>query len=441
MCARGGAADRDAAQDVVHDPGGAGIDGACLGVAGHHRLRLHQHIARTVGDAVHQVGSDAVAAVGEHAVAIDHLQGRGAARAQRQRQHGRPARLVETEPGQVVLRVLRRNGLQDADRHHVLGAHEALAQGQHGLVFVAVVLGLPRFGAGLLRRQHEGLVRNLRGRGQAALQRRGVDEGLDVRAGLAPGLRYPIEAAAVVIEAADHGADGAVLRHHGNQRRLQRRHVDDFPVVAILVDVDHRATAQALAVAGLGIERARHDRQCLFVADRDDVAGAARQRYFGGAGGQHDGGQQVFAVRRFFLHAIQDLIQCGRVLFDAVGQVDLIFRAGIYRAAGVVQDAVAHGAIGRFLVLGIDGGVDVDALGIGFFLEHAIHELAGEFGGVVAMDRKAARAGAVRAADGQALLERFIGLFGREVTQCFHAAQHVVLTDLGAREIGDGVET
>ncbi|CAB3898175.1 hypothetical protein LMG3410_04177 [Achromobacter aegrifaciens] len=438
--AGGGAADRDAAQDVVHDPGGAGIDGARQGVAGDDRLGLHQHVARAVGDAVHQIRGDAVAAVGEHAVAVDHLQRRGAARAQRQRQHGRPTRLVEAEAGQVVLRILRRDGLQDADRHHVLGPHETLAQGQHGLVLVAVVLGLPGLGAGLLRGQHEGLVGDLRGRGQAAFQRRRVDEGLDVGAGLAPGLRHAVEAAAVVVEAADHGADGAVLRHHRDQRRLQRRHVDDFPAVAVLVDVDDRAAAQPLAVAGLGVERARHHCQRLLVADGDDVARAARQRDFGGAGGQHHGGQQIFAVRRLFLHAVEDFIQRGRVFFNALGQVDLVLGARIHGAARVVQHAVAHGAVGGFLVLGIDGGVDVDALGVGLFLEHAVHELARQFGRVVAVDREAARAGAVRAANRQALLERLVGLFGREIAQRLHAAQHVVLTDLGAREIGDGVE-
>ncbi|CAB3708911.1 hypothetical protein LMG1231_03023 [Achromobacter denitrificans] len=434
------AVDGDAAQDVVHDPGGARVDRAGLLVAGHDGLRLHQHVAGTVRDVVHEVGRDAVAAIGEHAVGVDDLQGRGAARAQRQRQHGRPAGFIEAEAGEVILRVLRRDGLQDADRHHVLGAHQALAQRQHGLVLVAVVLGLPGLGSGLLGGQHEGLVRDLGGRREAALQRRRVDEGLDVGARLAPCLGDAVEAAAVVVEAADHGADGAVLRRHGHQRGLQRRHVDDFPVVAVLVQVDHRAAAQALAVGRLGIERAGDDRQGLFVGDRDDVARAAGQRHFGGAGGQHHGGQQVFAVGRLFLHAVQDLVERGRVLFDVGGQVDLVFGAGVGGAARVVQHAVAHGEVGGFLVLGIDGRVDVDALGIGFFLEHAVHQLAGEFGGVFAVDGEAARARAVRAADGQALLEGLVGLLGREVAERLHAAQHVVLADLGAREVGDGVE-
>ncbi|MNS78759.1 hypothetical protein D3C72_1123900 [compost metagenome] len=288
MRAGGGAVDRDAAQDVVHDPGGARVDGARLGVAGDDGLRLHQHLAGAVGDVVDQIGRDAVAAVGEDAVAVGDLQGGGAARAQRQRQHGRPARLVEAEAGQVVLRVLRRDGLQDADRHHVLGPIQPLAQRQHGFVLVAVVLGLPILRAGLRGGQHEGLVGNLRGGREAAFQRRGVDEGLDIGAGLAPGLGHAVEPATVVVEAADHGADGAILRRHGHQRGLQRRHVDDFPAVAVLaaglVDVDDRAAADALAVAGLGVQCAGHDGQRLLVRNGDDVARAAGNLDLGGAG-------------------------------------------------------------------------------------------------------------------------------------------------------------
>ncbi|MNX74975.1 hypothetical protein D3C86_1064320 [compost metagenome] len=211
-------------------------------------------------------------------------------------------------------------------------------------------------------------------------------------------------------------------------------------MVAGFVDIDHRTAADALAVAGLGVQGPGDDGQGFLVGDRDDVARAARHGDFGGAGGQHHGGEQVFAVGRLFLHPVQDLVQRRRVLFDVVGQVDLVFRSGVDGAARVIHDAVAHRAVGGFLRLGVDRRIDVDALGIGVFLEHAIHELAGKFGGVIAMHGEAARAGAVRAADGQAFLQRFVGLFGRQVAQRLHAAQHIVLADLGARVVGDGVE-
>ena len=45
----------------------------------------------------------------------------------------------------------------------------------------------------------------------------------------------------------------------------------------------------------------------------------------------------------------------------------------------------------------------------------------------------------VRAHD-HALLEGFLGLLGRQVAQRLHAVQHIVLADLGAREIGDRIE-
>ncbi|MNQ76488.1 hypothetical protein D3C85_913310 [compost metagenome] len=319
-----------------------------------------------------------------------------------------------------------------------------MAQRQHGFVLVAVVLGLPILRAGLRGGQHEGLVGNLRGGREAAFQRRGVDEGLDIGAGLAPGLGHAVEPATVVVEAADHGADGAILRRHGHQRGLERRHVDDFPAVAVLaarlVDVDDRASADALAVAGLGVQGAGHDGQGFLVRNGDDVARAAGKLDLGGAGRQHDGSQQVFAVGRLVLHAVQDVVQRLRIAFDVIGQVDLVFRAGVDGAARVVQHAAAHGLVGGFLRLGIDGRVDVDALGIGFFLEHAIHQLARQFRRVIAMHGKTARAGAVGATDGQVLLQGLVGLLRRQVAQRLHAAQHIVLANFGAREVGDGVE-
>ena len=167
---------------------------------------------------------------------------------------------------------------------------------------------------------------------------------------------------------------------------------------------------------------------------------AAGHGHFRRTGGQHHGGQQVLAVRRLFLHAVQDVVQRLGVLLDAVGQVDLVLGAGIDRAAGVVQHAIAHRAVGGFLRLGVDRGVDVDALGVGLFLEHAVHQLARQLGRVVAVDGEAARAGAFGATHDHALLEGFLGLLGRQVAQRLHAVQHIVLADLGAREIGDRIE-
>ncbi|CFP49475.1 Uncharacterised protein [Bordetella pertussis] len=437
--ARGRALGGGVVHDVVDHPGRARVDGARGFVAGLDRRGLHQDLAGTVGDAVDQVGGDAIAAVGEHAVGVGDLQRGGAAGAQRQRQHGGPARLLEAEAGEVVARVLGADGLQDADRHHVLGPIQPFAQGEHGLVAVAVVLGLPGARAGLLGGQHEGLVVDLGGRGHAALERGGIDERLDGGAGLAPRLGDAVERAAVEVEAAYHGADRAVGRRHRYQGRLQRGHVDDFPGVAVLVQVHHRAAPDAQRILGVGGQRAGHDGQRFLVVDGDDVGGGAGHGHRGGAGRQHHAGQQVVAVGRLVLHAVEDFVEGLGVLFDAVGQVDLRLRAGIGRAPGVVEHARAHRAIGGLLGLGIDSGVDVDAVRIGAVLVDAVHQLAHQLGGILAVDGEAMRRAALAAAQDDGLRARLLHLLGRQVAQRLHAAQHILLARGGARQAGQRV--
>ncbi|CFT93929.1 Uncharacterised protein [Bordetella pertussis] len=401
---------------------------------------MHQDLAGAVGDAIDQVGRDAVAAVGEHRIGAGQLQGRDRAGAQRQRQHGGLARLVETEAGEVVLGVLRPDGLQDADGHHVLRLVQALAHGQHGLVLVAVVLRMPGLGAGLRRGQFERLVGDLGGRRQAALERGGIDERLDVRAGLAPCLRHAVEVAAVEVEAADHGADGAVLRRQRHERGLHRRHVDDFPVVVVFVDVDDRAALQAHLGLGLVRQRPRHHAQRLLVGDGDDFARAAHQLDLGGAGRQHDGGQQVAAVGELVEHAIEEFVQRLRVVLDAGRHVQLFLGAGVGRAPRVFEHAVAHRAIGRFLVLRLDGGVDVDAARIQVVLVHVVEQLARQFGDVFAMDGVAAGRRAFGRLDHDGLRHRFLVFGLGQVAQRIHAAQHIALAQFGARAVGNRVE-
>src|SRR5690606_32147605 len=188
-------------------------------------------------------------------------------------------------------------------------------------------------------------------------------------AGLPERLGGAVERAAVEVEAADHGAYGAVLRRHRHQRGLQGRHVDDFPSVALTADIDDRAAADLPVGVGLGVERPGNDRQGLLVGNRDDLGGAARDGDFGGAGRQHHAGQEVAAVGGVFLYAVEDFFECLAVLFDAVGQVDLVFGARVGRAPGVVQHAGTHRFVGSLLGFRVDGGVDIQAQRVSFILE------------------------------------------------------------------------
>src|SRR4029079_7344579 len=83
---------------------------------------------------------------------------------------------IEAEARDVVLRVLRPDGLQHADRHQVLRVRERDAQAHRALELAVVVLGLPRFAARLFGGHEKGrVVDDRRGR-EALLECRGIDE-------------------------------------------------------------------------------------------------------------------------------------------------------------------------------------------------------------------------------------------------------------------------
>src|SRR3546814_13416469 len=124
---------------------------------------------------------------------------------------------------------------------------------------VSVCLGGQVFGAGLIRRQEKGFVGNLRGRRQPAFEGRGVDERLEAGSWLPPCLRDAVEFVRVEIESSDQRFYGAVLGAYGDERRLYRRHVDDFPVIAVAVHVYHRAAVDVFAGFGVLSQAAGDD--------------------------------------------------------------------------------------------------------------------------------------------------------------------------------------
>ena len=139
---------RDFLQQAVHDEGVARGDGAHGFVeqrAAGFRPATLPLWSVTLG---HQVGVDAVAAVGEHRIGRGHLHRRDRAGAQRHGQVGRVLVGIEAEAGDPVLRVLRADGLQDADRHHVLRLGQRAAQRHRAFERAVVVLRLPGLAAG-----------------------------------------------------------------------------------------------------------------------------------------------------------------------------------------------------------------------------------------------------------------------------------------------------
>ena len=208
-----------------------------------------------VGDFGDQVGVDAVAAIGKHRVARGHLHRRHRSGTERHGQVGRVLVSFEAEAGDPVLRVLRTNRLQNPDGHHVLGFLQGCTQA-HGPVKSAVVIfGLPRLAAGHAGVKKQRRVIDDRGRREAFFKRCRIDEGLEARARLPPGLRHVVEFIFIKIKTANQGAYGAVARVHSDKSALDFRQLGDLPGrLGGLGHPDQRAASQPDVGRRLGAE-------------------------------------------------------------------------------------------------------------------------------------------------------------------------------------------
>ena len=155
--------------------------------------------------------------------------------------------------------------LQDADRHHVLRLRERRAAGASGLRTCRRSSSAPRAGPPVsLGIEDDRRVVDHGARHEALLERGRVDERLEQRSGLAPGLGHVVELVAVEVEAADQRADRAVLR--SRPRRTPIR-----PPAAGTISkppsasgsAGPRRRADAPRRLRLGVERARGEREAV----------------------------------------------------------------------------------------------------------------------------------------------------------------------------------
>jgi hypothetical protein len=132
---------------------------------------------------------------------------------------------------------------------------------------------------------------------------------------------------------------------------------------------------------------------------------------------------------------VHDVVDGGGAIFGIGRQLDGLFRAAIAVAAVIVHHALAHGHVGGLLVGGIDGGVDVEALGVGVFLVLGVHHLAHHFIHVFGMHRVLA----ARGTHLQFFLGGLVVLRLGDEAHVQHALQDVLLADVGALGVDDGV--
>src|SRR6185436_3231932 len=123
----------------------------------------------------------------------------------------------ESEAGDVVLRILWGDGLQDSDGHQVLGPGERRAHSDRAIESAIEVSGLPVHRTRLAGIYGQRCVVDNRRRRKALLERRGVDERLEARTGLAARLGDVVVLVAVIVKPSDHGADRAVIGAYGHQ--------------------------------------------------------------------------------------------------------------------------------------------------------------------------------------------------------------------------------
>ncbi|CAM2149493.1 hypothetical protein PT2222_210130 [Paraburkholderia tropica] len=428
---RARAALRHALQQAVHDVGVARIDRARRVLLRDERLRLRDHHAALIGDFGDQIRIHAIAAVREHGVTARHLQRRDEAGAQRHRQIGRMTLGVEAEVRDVLLRVLRADVVEDADRHEVLRLHERRAHGHGAVEAAAIVLRLPRLAAGFGRAEEERRIVDDRGRPEPLVERRRIDERLEARTRLAPRLRDVVELVLVEVEAAHQRADRAVLRHHRDERALDLRQLRDRPFARVVArHADDRARADLLARL-----RARGE---VVLREAQAVAGDAG-RVAVHEGGLHflrarrgDHGRHEFAVVRMLDQSVVD------GLFAVVGvggQVDESFRAAIAVTPLVIHQPLAQRAVGHVLVGGIDGRDHVQTTRVGLFVVLRVHHLTHHFRHVLRVHAEFL----ALALHDERLRRGVVVLLLGDVMQLQHAFEDVFLTHLRALRIDDRV--
>ena len=109
----------DIAQQCRHDEGVARVDRLFGILASNDGRFLKNDLTLGIDDFRDEVRLDAEATVGEYGVSARHLQRIGLSSTQRERQVGRMLLGIKAELADVVLRIARPDGAQDADRHHV----------------------------------------------------------------------------------------------------------------------------------------------------------------------------------------------------------------------------------------------------------------------------------------------------------------------------------
>ena len=197
-------------------------------------------MAAHIFDALDEIRRHAEAAVGENGIACQQLQGSDRAGTERHGEIGRILGCVKTEFGNVILGILRSDGLQNANGNQVLGFGQGVSHAHGAIEPALVILGCPGCSTGLGRIDDQGCIVDDGRRSKTLFQGGGIYEWFKAGAGLAPGLGNMVELAVVEVEPADQRINGAIARARRNKCSLCLGYLCDFPCAfCILPDTNN----------------------------------------------------------------------------------------------------------------------------------------------------------------------------------------------------------
>ncbi len=240
----------DAPHKVGHHVGGLGRKDFLRLDAG-----FLQDVAVLVLDLGDEIGLEADPLAGERGEGRDHLHQRDLEGPQAEREVG-VERRRDAEPPAVVDADLRRDEIEELGGDDVARLLEPHPQGDGALVFPVVVLGRPGLVVPAVD-ERDRLVGDDAGRGEAVLDRGGIEKGLDRRAGLARRLDGPVELAVAEGVASDQSLDLARLGVDGDESAVPQRLLGQGDDGLVLGRVEgHDPDLDDIALAEEGVEAA-----------------------------------------------------------------------------------------------------------------------------------------------------------------------------------------
>ena len=240
-----------------------------------------------------------------------------------------------------------------------------------------------------------------------------------------------VEFVFIEIKTADQRTDGAIGRVQRHKCAFDLGQLREAPIAfGVFADTYHRARAQFDIGRSL-VGQGRSDRFQAVADDLQHLGVLPHHPHFFRRSLQHHGAEQIAFVTGFNQGVVNGFFKLTRI----AGHGDEFFRPPIHLAQFIVQDAAAQGLVSDFLVLGLDGGVNVQTARVNIVAVLRKHQLARHLGHVFGMRG----VGCGDAADFQFFGFRRLGLRRSDETVFFHALDDVELARAGAFGVVDRV--